>query len=55
MGTLTARMFNALGSRDVEEGALPPAVGFSAGQYRGLAVMEERCPIMISSNTHAVT
>ena len=27
MGTLTARMFNALGARDVEEGALVPAVG----------------------------
>jgi len=53
MGTLTARMFNALGSRDVEEGALLPAVGFTAHQT-DMAVMEEQCPTMISSHPHAV-
>ena len=38
---------------DVEEGALLPAVGFTANQT-DMAVMEERCPIMISSTPHAV-
>ena len=35
MGTLTARMFNALGARDVEEGALVPAVGFQSTANAG--------------------
>jgi DNA (cytosine-5)-methyltransferase 1 len=33
MGTITARMFNALGARDAEEGAILPAVGFTPQEH----------------------
>ena len=54
MGTLTTRTFTALGARDIEEGALLPAVGFTAHQS-DMAVMEEKCPTMIKSTPHAVS
>tara|TARA_X000001382_G_scaffold95437_1_gene69867 strand:- start:175 stop:1488 length:1314 start_codon:yes stop_codon:yes gene_type:complete len=53
MGTITARMFNALGARDVEEGALLPAVGFTP-QSSDMAIMQEKCPTLIKSHEHAV-
>ena len=53
MGTLTTRTFTALGARDVEEGALLPAIGFS-GYQSDMAIMEEKCPAMISSTPHSV-
>ena len=43
MGTLTTRTFTALGARDVEEGALLLAIGFTHCQS-SMAVMEESCP-----------
>jgi site-specific DNA-cytosine methylase len=53
MGTLTTRTCTALGARDIEEGALLPAIGFTAYQS-DMAVMEEQCPTMIKSTSHAV-
>jgi DNA (cytosine-5)-methyltransferase 1 len=38
MGTLTTRTFTALGARDVEEGALLPAIGFQQAARQGLSV-----------------
>jgi DNA (cytosine-5)-methyltransferase 1 len=53
MGTLTTRTLTAMGARDVEEGALLTAVGFTANQT-DMAIMHENCPTMISSTPHAV-
>jgi site-specific DNA-cytosine methylase len=53
MGTITARMFNALGARDAEEGALLPAVGFTP-QSSDMAIMQEKSPTLIKSQEHAV-
>jgi DNA (cytosine-5)-methyltransferase 1 len=53
MGTLTTRTLTAMGARDVEEGALLTAVGFTASQT-DMAIMHENCPTMISSTPHAV-
>ena len=56
MGTLTTRTFTALGARDVEEGALLPAVGFqsTANACDAAAAGENVTPTLRSSGPMAV-
>ena len=56
MGTLTTRTFSALGARDVEEGALIPAIGFygNANAVEASAAKEEISPTLKASGTPAV-
>jgi DNA (cytosine-5)-methyltransferase 1 len=54
MGTITARMFNALGARDIEEGAVQAVSAFSSVMSVPSCSTDEKAPTLLAKNPMAV-